>query len=165
MQLTAATSDNPSRDHIIRDRLVIAARLLAATEDSVPVLQRVSLATQNILEAAYAGGGVDIAAVAPDLSRVTATLLRKSAPDVADAADGKIQLERVYFMLGAASGLLTNQNAPFVQDRIDYAGMLAAELAMLHHSRLIAARGFPMLRAARINSAWAAPRDPEAPVH
>ncbi|MEW9838003.1 hypothetical protein [Mesorhizobium marinum] len=162
MQLAAATSATPSRDHIVRDRLIIAARFLSATDDcGVPVLQRVSIATQNVLEAVYVSGNVDLAAVAPDIARVTATLLSRSAPHVADAADGKILPERIYFLLGAASGLLTNQQDPFIEDRIDYAAMLAAELAMLHHSRSISDRGFPMLRTARINAMLAEPRDPD----
>lgn len=164
MQLAA--SDNSTPDHLVRDRLVIAARLLSATDASgVPTLQRASLAVQNVLEAVYASGGVDLVAAAPDLSRVTAALLHQSAACVAEAADGNILPARVYFMLGATSGLLTASNDPFHLDRIDYAAMLSAELASVHHSRAISQRGFPMLRAARVNMALAAPRDPDAPLN
>jgi hypothetical protein len=154
------------RDHLVRDRLAIATRLLSAEADcSVSVVQRVSLAVTSILEAAYACGDADLAAVAPDVAIPAAALMRKAAPAVADATDGKMLPERVYFLLGAASGLLTNQGDPFYHDRIDYAAMLAAELATIHHSHSIAERGFPMLRAARINTAWAAPRDLDKPLN
>jgi hypothetical protein len=161
-----AAYDNPFRDHLVRDRLAIAARLLSApAECSVDVLQRASLAVQNILEAVYGSAGIDLAAAVPDAARETAAHLRKSVPLVAEAADGKIPAERIYFLLGAAGGLLTNQDDPYLDDRIDYAALIAAELALVHHSRSISERGFPMLRAARINSAWAEPRDPSRSLH
>ena len=164
MQL--ATSDNPFRDHLVRDRLAIAARLLSAPDEcDLDVLQRTSLAVQNILEAVYCSAGDDLAAAVPDAASETAAHLRKSAPLVAEAADGKMLAARVYFLLGAVGGLLTNQHDPFLHDRIDYAAMIAAELALVHHSRSISERGFPMLRAARINQAWTEPRDPSQSVH
>lgn len=162
MQIAADTSH---RDHLVRDRLAIAARLLSAADDSdVPTLQRASLAVQNILEAVYASGGVDLAVIAPDAADPTASLLRNAAAQVAEATDGKILPERIYFLLGAASGLLTIRNDPFLADRIDYAGMLQSELAAIYHSEAITARGFPMLRAARVNMAVAEPRDPDEPL-
>jgi hypothetical protein len=165
LSMELSTPENDTHLQAIRDRVSNAAMCLklADAPNQRGVLNTVSIAIQNILTAAYSGE--KLGEVAPEAAHETARLMNQAVPVVAEAMIGKMAPERVYFLMGAATGLLTAAEDPFRADRIDYAGMLAAELALVHHSRAITARGFPLLRAARMAKAWAEPRDPSQSLH
>ncbi|MBL8577772.1 MAG: hypothetical protein JNK47_11130 [Mesorhizobium sp.] len=152
-----------SNQELARERLACAARMLQPAED-VSVTHATALAIQHLLDAAYITKG-NIAAVAPEESRQVSALLTAATPRLAAELEGKMAPEVVYFRMGTAKGLLADGHDEFWPDRIDYAGMMAGDLASIHHSEAIAARGFPMLRAIRINLATAQKRDPDQPLH
>ncbi|MER8405324.1 hypothetical protein NKH16_11305 [Mesorhizobium sp. M1307] len=114
-------------------------------------------ALQEIFMAAV--GGADLTAIAPETSQGARRLLREVAPAVDASVKGKILSERLYFSLGVGSGLLAAGDDPFRADRLDYAGLMAAELRAIAHRRNLNSRGFPLLHDAHVQHAWAAPRD------
>jgi hypothetical protein len=162
MQLSEVPYD---REFSVRQRVENAAMCLQMLDEPRQrgITHTVAIAIQQILSAAYSAD--NLASIAPEAAAKTARLMEAACPAVAEAMAGKMALERIYFLMGAAAGLLTVADDPFRADRIDYAGMLAAELSLSHHSKTISERGFPLLRAARIASAWAEPRDPSQPLH
>jgi hypothetical protein len=159
------TTDADTRLQTIRDRVSNAALCLKLVEgpEQPNVLHAVALAIDNILMAAYSGE--NLGTLVPEVAAETDALIRRATPIVAEAMYGKMLPERLYFLMGAARGLLTEQIDPFRNDRLNYAGMLGAELAMAFHSRMLAERGFPLLRAARMEQACAEPRDPARPLN
>lgn len=141
------------------ENALIALRLLDDPRTK-GVLNTVSVSLQQMLTAAHATPNLH--AVAPEVATETAQMLAAACPAVADAMAGKMTPERVYFLMGCAGALLTVPNDPFREDRINYVGMFAGDLASLHHSRQLAKRGFPMLRSLRISQAMSEQRDPSA---
>ena len=160
MQL--AVSDNDSRIQSIRDRVANATACLKLLDepDQRGVLNTVVMAIQNVMIAAYSGER--IGQIAPETARELEQLLTAATPIVLRATAGKMLAERIYFQMGAVKGLLTPHEDPYRLDRLDYAGLLAAELARIHHSQSLAAREYPLLRLVRMEQAWATPRDPDA---
>jgi len=150
----------------VYDRLALAMRFLAPNETLSP-LQTVSIAIRAIVDAAYnaEAAGTSLTALAPKPAAVIFQMLHESAPRIINAADGKILPERVSYLVGVTSGLVSFDDDPFRADRVDYASLLADELSQIHHSRALEERGYPMLRALRIELAWSKPRDPDAPLN
>jgi len=141
------------RQHV--DNAVACLRMIGASGMAPEYLA--AWALQEIFMAA--SGGADLAAIAPEASQTARRLLREVSPLVDSAVSEKILSERLYFFMGASSGLLAPGTDPFRADRLDYAGLAAAELRAIAHRRNLNARGFPLLRDARVHHAWAAPRD------
>jgi hypothetical protein len=141
------------RQHV--DNAVACLRLIGASGMAPEYLA--AWALQEIFLAA--AGGADLAAIAPEAAQTARRLLLEVSPAVDTAVNDKILSERLYFLLGASSGLLAPGHDPFRADRLDYAGLTAAELRAIAHRRNLNARGFPLLRDARVHHAWAAPRD------
>ncbi|MER8515553.1 hypothetical protein NKH47_21705 [Mesorhizobium sp. M1060] len=141
------------RQHV--DNAVGCLRLIGTTGMAPEYLA--AWALQEIFMAA--SGGADLAAIAPEASQTARRLLREVSPAVDTAVKDRILSERLYFFVGASSGLLAPGEDPFRADRLDYAGLMAAELRAIAHRRNLNARGFPLLRDARVHHAWAEPRD------
>lgn len=147
---TPSTAANV-RQHI--ENAVACLRLIGSSNMASEYLA--AWALQEIFMAA--AGGEDPAAFAPDAAQEARELMLKTCADVDSAVAGKIPSERLYFYAGVSSGLLAPGADPFRADRLDYAGILAAELRLISHRRNLNARGFPLLRDTRIRRAWAAP--------
>lgn len=115
------------------------------------------LASVALNEIFMAAAGADLRAIAPEASLAASRMLRECCPIVDASTSNRISSERLYLFIGTATGLLTLTQDPFRADRLAYAGIIAAELAALHHQRCLNERGNPLLRESRMRHAWAAP--------
>ncbi|MER9603412.1 hypothetical protein [Mesorhizobium sp. M0243] len=118
------------------------------------------LASVALNEIFLAAACADLTAAAPEASIVASRMLRECCPIVDASTSNRISSERLYLFIGTATGLLTLTQDPFRADRLAYTGIIAAELAALHHRRCLNERGNPLLRDSRMRRAWAAPRAP-----
>lgn len=156
-QIPDQSVDN-TRQHV--ENALACLRMIGVA--NLPPEHLAGWALQEIYMAA--AGGADLAAIAPEASREARDLLFKTCADVDASVNGKILPERIYFFMGMSSGLFAPGDDPFRADRLDYTGILAAELRALHHRRNLNSRGFPLLRDARARHAWAAPFNESANV-
>lgn len=117
------------------------------------------LASLALNEIFMAAACADLPTAAPEAAMTATRMLRESCPIIDASVRKEISSERLYLLLGTASGLLTLSDDPFRADRLAYTGIIAAELGAIHHERCLRERGYPLLRDARMRHAWAAPRD------
>jgi hypothetical protein len=153
-------SSDPTVENV-RGHLANVVTALSLLDDPRATVENViAHAVRSVMWAAM--NTPNIHATAPEEAERAAAMFQAACPAVAEAMAPVMTPERVYFLMGAVGGLLYPELDQFREDRYDYAGILASELAYVYHNRALAQRGLPLVRAVRIRRALDAPMPEDA---
>ncbi|TPL87124.1 hypothetical protein [Mesorhizobium sp. B2-3-12] len=130
------------QDQIARDSLQHALALFNRAAEPNLALACGVLALRSLIHAAT--WHPDLPTVAKDVAPALQAAMRSAAPHIQQMAAGIIPSGHIDYALGCATYLLSASPGDDRANRMDFANMFAAELALLFHQNQIRLRGDPL---------------------